>query len=95
MDINGTLLIISSFIVAIATCLVARYTKATLQVSEEMKKQLEYTHQEYNRLILYLIASTNMNSNLGGSPGDTILNMKKHVAMLRSFLKSDNNGNLP
>lgn len=90
MDINTTLLIIASFITAIATCLVARHAQATLRVSEEMKRQSEDMRREYKTLLLYLTASSNMTSKFAESPSEAVGKLKVHIEALRSVFDTDN-----
>ncbi len=76
----------ASIVTAVATVAIWRNARASNRLSEEIKKASEQTHEEYNKLLMYLTTATLVSGKFGDNPQDSIHIFKERLQMLRDAL---------
>ncbi|MCX5827122.1 MAG: hypothetical protein NTV58_03855 [Deltaproteobacteria bacterium] len=87
MDAATWIIAIASIVTAVATVAIWRNAMASNRLSEEIKKASEQTHEEYNKLLMFLTTATLVSGRFGDNPQDSIDIFKERHRMLRDALK--------
>ena len=88
MFIETSVLILFSGITAIATCLIAIYSKSNTRVSEEIKVQAKEIQKAYEVLISCLTSATIMGTKFGESSHDAANKIQEHLDKLEAVVAS-------
>ena len=86
MPIESSVLILFAGITAIATCLIAKYSKSNTAVVQEIKRQSEENHKQNAVLISCLTSATIMGTKFGESPGDAKGKIQQHLKSLKDVV---------